>query len=138
VVRDSEGDILLSAVSQGTGFLGPELEEARACIFAIRTAQQHGLRHVILEGDSLSLISKLEKKQRLAADIGLLVDEILNLSHNFNFCAFNFVRRDGNKVAHALAHLKPYVSSSRVWLQDGPDCVFDLALDDLCSCLEVT
>ena len=38
VVRDSEGDILLSAVSQGTGFLGPELEEARACIFVIRTA----------------------------------------------------------------------------------------------------
>lgn len=28
VVRDSEGDILLSAVSQGMGFLGPELEEA--------------------------------------------------------------------------------------------------------------
>ncbi|KAJ8429103.1 hypothetical protein Cgig2_023645 [Carnegiea gigantea] len=40
VVRDSEGDVFLSLVSQEAGFLGPELEETRACIFAIRTAQQ--------------------------------------------------------------------------------------------------
>ncbi|KAJ8435872.1 LOW QUALITY PROTEIN: hypothetical protein Cgig2_028580 [Carnegiea gigantea] len=39
LVRDSEGNILLSIVSQGMGFLDPKLEEARACIFAIQTAQ---------------------------------------------------------------------------------------------------
>ncbi|KAJ8438826.1 hypothetical protein Cgig2_023018 [Carnegiea gigantea] len=31
VVRDTEGDVALAAVQQGPEFLGPEMEEARAC-----------------------------------------------------------------------------------------------------------
>ena len=77
------------------------------------------MRQVIFEGDCLALIMKLRKKERLVVDVGLLVDDILKLTSNFDFCAFSFVKRDGNKVAYALAHLKPYILSPRIWLQDG-------------------
>ena len=117
--------------------MGSELEEARACIFKIHTAQQQGLQQVIIEGDCLALIMKLRKKQRPTGNVGRLVDDILKLSSNFNFCAFSFVKRNGNKIAHALAHLKLYVSSPRVWFKDGPDYVFVLVLDDLRYRLEV-
>lgn len=67
--------------------------------------------------------------------MGLIVDDIINLNKNFQFCAFSFIRKEGSNVAHSIAHLQLYVSGSRVWLEDGPDCVFNLAFDDLCNCL---
>ena len=51
----------------------------------------------------MSLISKLKKKQRPTPEVGLLVDDIIMLDSNFDFCAYVFVRREGNKVAHILA-----------------------------------
>ncbi|KAJ8440994.1 hypothetical protein Cgig2_020023 [Carnegiea gigantea] len=61
-------------------------------------------------------------------ELGLLIDDILRLCSNFDFHAFSFVRREDNKVAHSLAHLQPYVLYAQVWLEDGPDHIFDLAV----------
>ncbi|KAJ8429960.1 hypothetical protein Cgig2_015690 [Carnegiea gigantea] len=47
-----------------------------------------------------------------SSELGLILDDILNLSRNLEFCAFSFVYREGNKVAHSIAHLQPYVSGS--------------------------
>lgn len=51
VVRDSDGDVVVSAVQQGPNVLGPEMEEAWACRYAVRIAVQHGFKNVIIEGD---------------------------------------------------------------------------------------
>lgn len=59
VARDASGDIIFSGSSQGSGFLGPELEEARACRFALQEALKLGIRNAIVEGDFQALISKL-------------------------------------------------------------------------------
>lgn len=36
-----------------------------------------------------------------------------------------------------LAHLRPNNPASRVWLEDSPDLVFDLALSNLCNSLDL-
>ena len=88
---------------------------------------------MIVEGDSMTLITKLKKKVMVPTELGLLIGDILRLCSNFDFHAFSFVRREGNKIAHSLAHLQPYVPDTRVWFEDGPDRIFDLAVQDLCS-----
>ena len=100
VARDSEGEVVTSAATQGKGFLGPEVEEALTCVYALQRAQQQGFQSVIMERDCLSLISKLKKKQPLASKINVLIHDILRLSSHFEFCAFAFFNREGNKVAH--------------------------------------
>ncbi|KAJ8443695.1 hypothetical protein Cgig2_032318 [Carnegiea gigantea] len=90
VIRDEEGDVEVASVEQGSGFLGPEIEEDRACIFAIEEAVKRGLRNVIVEGDSMTLITKLKKKVTVPTELGLLIDDILRLCSNFDFHAFFF------------------------------------------------
>ncbi|KAJ8431091.1 hypothetical protein Cgig2_007507 [Carnegiea gigantea] len=112
VARDSEGEWLRRLLRKGKVFLGSEVEDALACVYALQRAQRQGFRNVIMEGDCLSLISKLKKKQHLASEISLLIDDILRLSSHFEFCAFTFVKREGNKVAYTLAHPQAYVLGS--------------------------
>ena len=81
------------------------------------------------EGDCPSLITKLRTKEALVAEIGLFIDQILVLCKDFDFIGFSFVRRGGNTVAHFL---QPYNPMPRIWLEDGPDAMFDLAINDLC------
>ena len=118
---------------QGIRFLGPELEEARACYFALKTVFSHGVRSIILEGDCKSLITKLKRKCIVAAEVGLFITDILQFSYLFDYCAFKFVKREGNRVVHHLAHLQPYDQSTRIWLDDVPDYIFNLALGDYCK-----
>jgi len=61
VVKDSEGDIVLAEVHQDIGFFRPELEEGRACYFALKMTFSHGVKSVILEGDCKPLITKLKR-----------------------------------------------------------------------------
>ncbi|KAJ8435079.1 hypothetical protein Cgig2_032970 [Carnegiea gigantea] len=63
VIRNNLGDVVLAGVKQGPGFLDLELEETRACYFAMSIAAAHGFRSLMVEGDSQALINKLCKKE---------------------------------------------------------------------------
>ena len=41
-VRKSEGDVVMTGVQQGAGFVGLEVEEARACIFVVQESSCRG------------------------------------------------------------------------------------------------
>ena len=70
-------------------------------------------------------------------ELGLILDDIIGLSKIFELCAFSFVCRKANKGANSIAHLQPYNLDSRVWLEDGAECNFDRALNDLCNHLNL-
>lgn len=132
VIRDCDGVIRLAAVQQGQRFVGPELEEARACLFAMQQVWDNGFRSIVMEGDSLSIVTKLKNKTTPNTELGNFISHILVFSRRFVFCAFTHVKREGNRVAHNLAHLQPYEYAVRSWVWDGPDRVYDLANQDLC------
>ena len=88
-----------------------------------------------MEGDSLGLILKLQKKGRPNMELGLIIHDILMLVNHFRFCSFSHVKRAGNRVAHTLAHVQPYELSDRVWMDECPDCILNLVANDLCCLL---
>ena len=133
VGRDSNGSILFSYVQQASDFMEAELEETNACLLALKEARELSYRKIIVEGDYSSVILKLQSKNRVNTTLGFVIESILGLASRFDFCNFSHVRRMGNRVAHALAHLQPFSISCREWLKDGPDHVFDLALQDICT-----
>lgn len=43
----------------------------------------------------------------------------------------SYVKKEGNKIAHKLAHWQPLSLGRRTWVDGVPDLVANLALDDL-------
>ena len=62
-MRNHVGDLVGVGVKQGREFSSSELEEANACLFAIKYAWGAGVHKLIIEGDYLSLILKLKQRQ---------------------------------------------------------------------------
>ena len=133
VVRNHEGDVVLAGVQQNKGFVSPEEEEARACLYALRSAIAHGYRRLMIEGDCRSLIRKLQLRLVPNNSLGFFISDILSLSERLDFCVWKFVKRGCNAVAHAIAHLLPITSGERLWVTEGPDIVYDLAAKDMCN-----
>ncbi|KAJ8427351.1 hypothetical protein Cgig2_016217 [Carnegiea gigantea] len=119
----------------GSTITVPDIEEAKACLFAMRRVWEAGYRNAIVEGGNLKLISKLKSKSNLNNELGLIIDEIMSLSNSFSFISWSHVKRDGNRVAHSLAHLQPLEVGERLWIEDDPGYVLDLVAEDLCNFL---
>ncbi|KAJ8444225.1 LOW QUALITY PROTEIN: hypothetical protein Cgig2_028106 [Carnegiea gigantea] len=117
VLRDHLCNILIVGSCQGMGFQGAELEETRACLFALNQVQRHGHDRLIVESDCLSLVSKLRKKEAPNNSLGFFfISDLFQLVSSFQFISFVHVKRGGNLVAHELAHLQYFVSQERIWL----------------------
>jgi len=138
VVRNHVGDILLMGVKQGDGFSDPETEEARACLFALRTAVAYGYRRLEVEGDCLNLIGRLQSKAPPNNPLGYFISDILSFTDLFDFIDWKYVKRGGNKVAHAIAHLQPFAYGERVWSEGGPPSIHNLASADMCKFIELS
>ena len=131
VVRGHDGMIILAGVQhkqgKGTALIG----EAQACLFALQSAQQYGISNLCVEGDCLPLIQKLQSKTAENNFVGFVISDILNLVDQFEFVAFSFVRREGNGVAHELAHWLPVVWESRIWADNVSDAIVARASKDI-------
>jgi len=81
------------------------------------------LSKVMLEGDSLRVVSALNSKACLNTLYGNVVEKTHHQACKFLFCRFAHVRRGGNKLAHALARRAISSADLDVWVEDLP---FDL------------
>ena len=94
--------------------------EALACLFALQSVQRYGISSICVEGDCQPLIQKLQNKTVEDNFAGFIIADILTLVTQFEFVAFSFVKREGNTVAHKLAHWPPVVWGSRLWANNVP------------------
>ncbi|KAJ8432245.1 hypothetical protein Cgig2_013898 [Carnegiea gigantea] len=98
------------------GFAGPEIAEAEACLFGLRRAITADYSCLIIEGDSLSIILKLHNKIEPGS-------------------VENCGKRGGNRVAYKAVHLRPYVSGTRIWVEEVPAFFLELHLRTFVSIL---
>jgi len=136
VIRNHVGDVVLMGAKQGLGFSTPEEEEARACFYALSTALNHGFSQLVVEGDCQALISKLQRGVTPNNSLGFFISDILSLLVRLEFISWSFVKRGGNTVARAIAHLPPVALQERLWTEEGPDIVYDLATKDMCTYID--
>jgi len=59
VLWDSLGDVVMVGTHQMAGFHGPDIVEVEACLFSLHHALSAGYFNLVIEGDLLSVISKL-------------------------------------------------------------------------------
>ncbi|XP_074289487.1 uncharacterized protein LOC141614639 [Silene latifolia] len=123
VIRDHTGSVERVGVQQVRDRWNPDIAEAMAAGFGLRTAVQMGLDNVVLESDCLALITMLKSKFFPTNYFGRMGKVVSDLASNFSCISFNFTHREGNYVAHELAHLLPIDYSTRYWVGSIPERV---------------
>lgn len=104
VVRDEGGSCLWWKTRRLAGQPSAVVGEARAALEGVRLALEKGWREVILEGDCAQIIAAVQSRvQDSLLPFGLLVSEVILISSSFHDFSCSFVKRTGNRLAHALA-----------------------------------
>ena len=115
VLHNHDGDVVLAGARHGTHSTGPIIEEARSCLFAIKSVFAFGACSPIVKGDCLPLITSLKSCQVHDDAISLFVRDILSFSTHFDFVCRSFVRRGANGVAHDIAHRQLFCLEASYW-----------------------
>jgi ribonuclease HI len=75
----------------------------RACPLALDLVQKLNLRRVVLESDSLGVVSQLKQMEKDRSSHGPLVEEIKGMLRSLDDYEVRWARRTANGVAHVLA-----------------------------------
>ena len=120
VVRDVEG-MIIAAMCQNIQLPSlVDLVEALATRRAILFAQELCLAHVVVEGDSLKVITAINNPQKNRTQWGHVVEDIKKASSWFQTCSFCHLYREGNSLAHSLAKRAVLSADLDVWLEELP------------------
>ena len=131
VFRDHTGQVI-AALSQKIHLVQMfELAEALATRMAVGFALELSLFNVELEGDCSRVISTLNASKSCNTLFGHVTDECRRVSTSLRFCKFQHVRRDGNRLAHALARRAILSADTNVWVESLPSDLEDVFQSDL-------
>nr|KJB62035.1 hypothetical protein B456_009G397500 [Gossypium raimondii] len=79
--------------------------EAYACLHGVAFAEDLGFQDIILEGDSLTVVKKLQKNNDYIdrSVIRGIIEEIKTKARNFKSLIFRHIPWEANEAAHAMA-----------------------------------
>ncbi|KAA3490037.1 reverse transcriptase [Gossypium australe] len=108
----------------------PFVAEARACERALIFTLTMGFRRLAVEGDSLSVIKSIKKRDEDRSVLRLITQHICQMGLRFEEISYLHVRRSANEVAHTLVLEGRRKCFSGRWVNGLPDTVQRLALKD--------
>ncbi|KAK8998033.1 hypothetical protein V6N11_012565 [Hibiscus sabdariffa] len=110
----------------------PFIAEAKACETVVSFAIDPGFRQIQVEGDSLSIIKKLNSTR--IADKSILspiVKDMVTMKDSFEIINFSYVGRQGNEAAHELTRLAGQSVLPQYWFGTAPTVVEQAVQRDL-------
>ncbi|GMJ09472.1 hypothetical protein HRI_004616400 [Hibiscus trionum] len=108
----------------------PFIAEAHASLQTVLFMRDLGFRRVIVEGDSLTVMKKVNGTAHDRSIISPIVQEIKELSKKFESIQFRFTYREANGVAHLLAKLGGDMPSPSYWIEEAPVAVMNLTASE--------
>ncbi|KAL4271151.1 hypothetical protein GQ457_13G007950 [Hibiscus cannabinus] len=130
VVRDEEGFILGAFSSLAFHVPSAFAAEALAARCGVQFDLELGLTRVILEGDALSIIKKLQLQVDDLSEVSAFIFDTKRLARQFQAFQIGYIPRSGNKVAHALASERFSLMADHAWIEDAPSHILALVDED--------
>ncbi|KAA3480763.1 reverse transcriptase [Gossypium australe] len=130
LARNSEGDIVGEETYLFKDVADAFIAEARACERALILAGTLGFRQLVVEGDSLTVIKSIKKRQEDKSVLSPITQHIIILEAGFDEIFYLFVPRLVNGAAHTLALKGRRRQAFGVWNDGVPDSIQTLALKD--------
>ncbi|KAK8711044.1 hypothetical protein V6N13_146346 [Hibiscus sabdariffa] len=119
--RDITGEIMTSCVVPHNNVLDALMAEALACLQSVHYAKELGFRRVIIEGDSLIVIKKLNEGMHDRSTIAPVIHDIRMKARDFDVISFVFVKQDANNTVHVLARDHRTQHDPCFWIEEAPE-----------------
>ncbi|KAK8527551.1 hypothetical protein V6N13_085373 [Hibiscus sabdariffa] len=111
---------MASCVVPRSNVLDALMAESLACLQAVRYAKELGFRRVIIDGDSLIVIKKINEGMHDRSIIAPVIHYIRMKARDFDVISFVFGQRDANNVAHVLARDHRTQNDPCFWIEEVP------------------
>lgn len=103
IIRNFKGEMVV-ARTRRISRCSPLRIECEATLLALRTTSTLGIKHLILEGDSMEVINLMEGAlEECPQEIKVCIEDYQVLFPNLLNLNIKHVRREGKKVAHKIA-----------------------------------
>ncbi|MBA0734622.1 hypothetical protein Gogos_018522 [Gossypium gossypioides] len=132
LARNATGEIVGAETYLFEDITDAFVAEARACERALIFASKMCLRRLIVEGDSLTVITNIQKKKKDKSVLRPITHHIYNLGKCFEVVSYFAVPRVANEAAHTLAMEGRKRKVCGSWVHGVPGSVRMAALKD-CS-----
>ncbi|KAK8705666.1 hypothetical protein V6N13_049263 [Hibiscus sabdariffa] len=100
-----------------------EVTEALACDQAVLFARSLGFGRVIVEGDSSSVIKKVQSSSLDKSDSFAPIANVKRRISYFDNISFHYVGRSHNEPAHVLTKLGHLLPLPKTWIWETPDLI---------------
>ncbi|KAK8640058.1 hypothetical protein V6N13_138421 [Hibiscus sabdariffa] len=123
IARNSLGHIMAACAYPHISVADPFIAEAKACEMVVSFPIDLGFRRIQVEGDSLSIIKKLNSTIADKSVLSPIVNDINSMRDFFELVTFAHVGRLGNEAAHELARVAVQFDLPRFWFGTVPAVV---------------
>jgi ribonuclease HI len=130
ILRDEKGFVLAAWSCSRSGLPAPAAAEASALFHGINACKSMGISSLIIESDSLVIVSAVQDIEASSSRYGHLVDDITELLRFFSNWKIVHVRRSSNRAAHVLARAALRNDMDCNWILDVPGCIRDIIVEE--------
>ncbi|KAK2635971.1 hypothetical protein Ddye_030763 [Dipteronia dyeriana] len=123
IIRDAAGEVLASSALPISAGFNSQIAEATAILKGLQLGISLGLRPCVVESDCLSVVKLISSGQVPFAEIGLIIQDVVNLLGSSPGSCVVFAHMERNKAAHMLAKICLTVLSDFVWMEDFPPSI---------------
>ncbi|GMI84947.1 hypothetical protein HRI_002164000 [Hibiscus trionum] len=120
ICRDNAGLIMRACTIKHQHVANVFLAEALACRDAVNFAKDLGLTRAIFEGDSLTIINKLNSSSADLSPLRVVIEDIKSAIGDLHEATFCHIRREGNMAAHTLAQHGRGSDTPAFWIEEAP------------------
>ena len=120
IIRNSAGEVMAGMSVKGPDVNSSEEAEVLACPRAVEFSREVGFSRVIIEGDCLNVMRALFVSTENSSLLGHIYEDIKFNLRGLQVLSINWVKRDGNMVAHTLAKHARNLINDVFWIEDNP------------------
>lgn len=133
VIRNDRGQIIGAMTKKLHLPLGALEVETKAAEEGIILARDLGLGEVVVEGDSMTVMSALSGVNHPPCPIQKVVESSVHMLRRFKDWEAKYVGRNSNVAAHQLARKANSISDAVIWVEDILLAIVNQVLLDVAS-----
>ncbi|KAF5480042.1 hypothetical protein F2P56_000817 [Juglans regia] len=130
IIRDAAGDVLVSLCLKKIHVNSSVVAETEALWRALKLCSKLNIGEAMFEGDALEVVKAVNCADENWEWNGQVIADCRELLVHRPMWSITHTYREANKIAHFLANYAYNVNEEVVWIEDGPEGLFSLILQD--------